>query len=113
MGRFGPGVIVPFKLIFYRILIKIHKEFICHMKLKISFEVLPFHEFLPSVLPLCLTFRFSKKATENQQIGRFGFFGLLRVSQIYLVCISTYFSVVNLLCFDHEKRIRLSLRKSK
>ena len=82
MGRFGPGVIVPFKLMFYRILIKIHKEFFCHVKLKILFEVLPFHEFLPSVLPLCLTFRFSTNATKNLKnwdIWGF-FFGLLRVS---------------------------------
>ena len=80
MGRFGPGAIVPFKSIFYRILIKIHKEFICHMISKISVLVLPFVEFLLSVFLLSLTFRFSKKATENRKIGRFGFFGLLRVS---------------------------------
>ena len=74
MGRFGPGAIVPFKLIFYRILIKIHKEFICHVISKISVLVLPFVEFLLSVFLLCLTFRFSKKATKNQKIGRFRFF---------------------------------------
>ena len=74
MGRFGPGAIVPFKLIFYRILIKIHKEFICHVISKISVLVLPFVEFLLSVFLLCLTFRFSKKAKKNRKIWRFGFF---------------------------------------
>ena len=80
MGRFGPGAIVPFKLIFYRILIKIHKEFICHVISKISVLVLPFVEFLLSVFLLCLTFRFSKKAKKIEKFGDLGSFGLLRVS---------------------------------
>ena len=62
MGRFGPGVIlVPFKFKFYRILIKIYKEFICYLKLKISFDV--FRSF----------FMFNiQKATKIRKVGRFG-----------------------------------------
>ena len=91
MGRFGPGAIVPFKLIFYRILIKIHKEFICHVISKISVLVLPFVEFLLSVFLLSLTFRFSKKATENRKLGDLGFLVFLEYLKFILLAFQPTF----------------------
>ena len=91
MGRFGPGAIVPFKLIFYRILIKIHKEFICHVISKISVLVLPFVEFLLSVFLLSLTFRFSKKATKNRKLGDLSFLVFLEYLKFILLAFQPTF----------------------